>query len=425
METKTLESELKRLNPELYNCYIQTKNEAIMKLLPNIPSYKGSYNSYPHMIGIIKHLDEVLYVYKNNITLNATEIYLLLVSIYLHDIGKAENHVNHDIISQKNIEDHWAEFKIVNKQLAEIVKYICGLHDRENIEEMNLYKEYLHHNTYIDHYGEVRGIILGALLYLGDHLDGSYTRTTNDDKAQTFRKKVLGIRWAPKEKMICTCIDFKSFIKNGKNTKYRADNELHKWINHLLDEAKKNDPDKDKFKNTKIDTGILCELIEDVYKNNSAINLIKDDLYSIGAPIKKWLIECNGHLFDIVLNKGNNKRTEQEVMSEQQIENKMLKTKITTEPLLDDEYCNEVLKQMKKINESIFGLNFHSYKDLANIMREDPEKVYKVKCAVKRNHYTNKFSCNKKKNIEYNIEYYDHDWRLTKKDITNKKEFEK
>ena len=46
-----------------------------------------------------------------------------------------------------------------------------------------------------------------------------------------------------------------------------------------------------------MDLEALLYLMRDTYDNDQCLKYIKDELYMLGMPIKKWMIECKGQLF--------------------------------------------------------------------------------------------------------------------------------
>jgi len=438
MGTKTLESELQKLNPELYQCYQQTKNIAINHWIPNFIPQKGSFNSYPHIMGVMEHLNIILYDNENSVELNATEIYLLLLAVYLHDIGKANPKPvidSHGTGSRQYIEEKWAELKIVNKQLAQILKYICDFHDKTNHDEAEKIKQSLRNEIYIDGYGSVRGIVLGMLLFLADHMDGSFTRTAYDELSDSFRSKVWGSRWLPQQKMICTCITYTDFLlpadtkdkdkyKKIEECEKKEDGALYKYI--FMKAQEENDKNY-----MYIDKNSLDYVINDVYVNNEVIKLISDEFYCMGTPIRRWLIECDEQLFAVNMKKDVAKSLQNKVVeiknkiknSEDASEklknylnkckfdndkiksnlriilydlkqifdgideteyNKLLTTNLTLEPILNINYCTDILKNIKKFNGRIFDKSYHTYEDLVNIMNGDINKIDEIKYGIKR-----------------------------------------
>ncbi len=547
MEKTTMENELKRLNPEWFEFYKQSEQIAINKWLPGISQRHGSYNSYPHIRGIVQQIDNVLFECENDVILTAAELYVLLNSILFHDVGKIDTGENHDERSKVLIEEHWSELNIISEPIARIIENICGLHDRKNEDDFNEVYNKLYSDHYIDSFGNIRGRLLGALLYLGDHLDGSFTRTLPNDKEfeKHFRQKVFGIRWLPKQQMICTVINpnylFDEKDENDNNIKAKKEiNEkvynsfgrigelLHHIDKNIAEQICKNYNNNKINNETKkikiLNVDAVKEILADVYENDAVIKLIRNELYVMGTPIKRWMIECEGYLFTVKLKSegwlfihneveftnsleiimkeldkcsssdlsddmfevinntigevlsikkkikkhfeiskiteiqnGNNIKVDESSESSErylellssvtEIEREVISleasfkaleasfevletsfkekneqyfttiewitiqtawekfkksnlewdefkktlpvfdiytTKLTVEPVLGLNYCENTWHEMFTLSSSIFAKRYHSYSDLTNMIREDPTKVEKVKFAVRR-----------------------------------------
>lgn len=88
---KTMESELQRQDNELYMMYLRSMEIAELKWAPSIKPKKDSYNSYPHIRGVMGQIDRLLYEdEENTFVLNSSELYILLNAVLMHDIGKGK-----------------------------------------------------------------------------------------------------------------------------------------------------------------------------------------------------------------------------------------------------------------------------------------------------------------------------------------------
>lgn len=311
-QQKNLVDDLSSLNPVLFATYKKTEEVAINHWYPGMSQSNGSVNSYPHVQGIIYQLSIVIYHPQCVITLTDVELYLLLTSILLHDIGKVRQKFDHGKASRDLIKDHWAELKIENEQIQYIIQNICHLHDREGDAFQTVY-QLLPADEYIDRYGRVRPRLLGALLYLGDHMDNSYTRTIPEEFTNHFRKNVLGVHFQPEQQMITTVIPPEAFfhpVNNDKKTPLDSEfvNDilgslaifLEAEVNGSAAQSGKEPKQPSKMKldvQSHIDLEALLYLMRDTYENDQCLGNIRDELYMLGMPIKKWLIECKGHLF--------------------------------------------------------------------------------------------------------------------------------
>ena len=113
--------------------------------------------------------------------------------------------------------------------------------------------------------------------------------------------------------------------------------------------------------------GYLAKIIESVYSNNKDLEIINNDLSLLGIPIKRWLLECNGILFE-----------------PEKLNDDLYTITMTLEPIINKEYLDEVLNEMIILSNSIFGEEYHSFDQLLNMLKEPIESMNKVKTAVKR-----------------------------------------
>lgn len=173
---------------------------------------KGSYTGLPHSRNVENAINNC-FLLQPDTRLTAAEAYILLASIYLHDIGKTKDGKEIDIEGtdikkiflekewlkksedalKKNENDHQyksalkillnpALYHIFDKGLADSIARICLLHNYENrnIAESNNWLN----DMYLDKYGRIRIAWLGALICLGDELDSSYHRHAENDNGK-------------------------------------------------------------------------------------------------------------------------------------------------------------------------------------------------------------------------------------------------
>ena len=325
-QERNLVDDLAQRNPVLYATYRKTEEVVINHWYPGISAKNGSTNSYPHVQGVIQQLSLVVYHPQCAVTLSEAELYLLLTSVLLHDIGKVQQSENHGQRSQALIQSHWAELKIENEQMQRIIQTICLLHDRES-DFREVYQR-LPVDEYIDRYGKVRPRLLGALLYLGDHMDNSYTRTMTQEFTKHFRRSVLGVHFQPEQQLITTVIDPAMFFfaqtekqraeqqaakKDAAQSETKKDEEpndkvlLHSecekcLLNSVRALGQYLEPDPNQQKadadvQIYLDADSIRYLLQDTFDNDACLGNIKNELYVLGMPIKKWMIECKGQLF--------------------------------------------------------------------------------------------------------------------------------
>ncbi len=371
----TMETELQKRDSELYAMYMRSLEIAQLKWLPNIAPRKDSYNSYPHIRGVIGKIDRLLYEDEEyRFSLNCSELYILLCAILMHDIGKGaqENPFekgfvsDHALDSHNIITEHWADLGLPTKKVAEIVADICRFHacpDKAQMKE--LYTKY-----YIDHKRTepVRGRILGALLFLGDHMDNTFTRVVPSifkdemplEIVGKFRSRIADVRYDRKHKVIREILDRKRLEPDDIYGSVTLQGELYEYLKKQI---------KDEGKRAKVST--LYVLSENVMDNEKEVALIKDELNIMGMPVKKWLIEYDEHLFQIY------KRKDREG-------NTVIDSVYALEPIINLDYCLEVLKGICMLAGGIFARQFFQYRELVNFIREEESRTYMVECAVRR-----------------------------------------
>jgi hypothetical protein len=252
---KTIEHELRQTNENLYELYNRSYNLAVEHWLPQVKPSNDSYNSLPHLLGVKKRIERILYPEDRNccVNLSPCELYILLNAILFHDIGKGiDGKVKllkkdknpllysetkqerftaplnvvappikkkkekpptcssvHGYISMRTVKQRWAELGIQSERVAQVIGDVCQYHDALSTEKN------LPGSLSIDEYGPVRVSILGALLILGDQLDDTYTRITprymkvSGDLSQVgkFRSKIRSTWIDPMRRIACTEID--------------------------------------------------------------------------------------------------------------------------------------------------------------------------------------------------------------------------
>ena len=391
-----LREELQKANPELYSAYERSSDIALNQWLPNISPKKDSYNSYPHLRGVEYHLNEILRNINSDcsvIRLNSTEIYVLLCSVLLHDIGKTiPESDDHAIESERIIDNNWATLEIVSKRIAIIIALICRFHD---CTDENANKRLID-VFYVDRYEPIRGRKLGALLILADHLDNTFSRVVPDyivteakrelDIVGAFRSKIQSVRIDFSARMVRTIIDkndIKSIdIKGEKN----ITGALYDYL------------EKDFGTNTETSPSMsnLFIIAGDTARNHLALQKIRNELYAMNLPLEAWLLECDGKLFSV---------TEKE-------KDKTYDTAYALETILDCEYCCNILRAMYNLGGGVFGKSFHSYEKLLNYIREDIKNSYKVGCAVRRLSMLLEYDPNGKAECGMNIYCDNAGWRI-------------
>lgn len=327
----------------------------------------------------MRQIDRLLYDHDEcYFSLNGSVLYILLTSVLLHDIGKGvkdkpENRgllYNHADASFDIISKNWGTLGIPTEKIANIIAKICRFHDSSDLLKMEeLYTEY-----YIDQFKRrepIRGRLLGALLFLGDHMDNTFTRIVPDffkegaplKEVGRFRRKIADVRLDRQYKLIKEIVDKSSLYQKDLQGNIILRGDLPAYLSKRI----KDDNGKSATES------VLYTVANDVMTNERKIALVRDELNIMGIPVKKWLIECDEHLISVYEEKDR-------YTSEKPVINSVY----ALEPIINLDYCLEVLKGICSLSGGIFARQFFQYSELVNFIREEERKTYKVKCAVRR-----------------------------------------
>lgn len=171
--------------PALFRALEQSWHIAQNSWLGVLGASLGSYDSYPHIIGVETHLTRLVQDCESlpkggfGERLNAAEAYMLLSSALLHDFGKARipgpRKVKHARETRQALDEHYSYLGIPSVELARSLGRICAYHCPAPGESRRELAARLS-TTVIDPYGEIRERLLAGLLTLADEMDSSYTR---------------------------------------------------------------------------------------------------------------------------------------------------------------------------------------------------------------------------------------------------------
>jgi hypothetical protein len=363
---KSLREELKARNPELFSALERSTDIALKQWLPSVSKSKDSYNSYPHILGIEYHINDILcqdITPEHIIKLNATEIYVLLCSILFHDIGKAiDGTIDHAAESQEIVKNNWSALGIVTDRLSMVIGDICRSHDCDNSD----FLDQLSDEYNIDRYEPIRGRKLRALLMLGDKLDNTFKRVVppyivsagkNEMHAVgEFRSKTQAVLVDYSSKMVRTILDREILEDKDLSGPEKLEGALYNYLKDRIGG----------YTGKKLKSCTLLTIARDVHSNNESLKEIRNELYAMHIPLNAWMIECDNHLYRV--EKNGDTYTTHEAL----------------EPIISYEYCRDVLRGILFLSGTSFGQSFHTYDNLLRYVKEDLNNLYKIKCAVKR-----------------------------------------
>ena len=152
-------------------------DEILSKIAVTFPDY--TLHNIKHSHNVIEKLDWLI---PNSLKkeLNEYEIYFIIASAYLHDIGMTNNdketpntiRANHHLRSERFIEKNFKDLAIEDMHQAKIIGRICRGHRKENLNDKQLF------NPEIIYKSESINIpLLASFLRIADELDITFERT--------------------------------------------------------------------------------------------------------------------------------------------------------------------------------------------------------------------------------------------------------
>lgn len=149
-------------------------------------------NGFEHAEAIEEYISKILY--ESKVRLSPEETYLLLHSIYLHDIGYRIGKKEHSRNTYKMITQNPERFFIYDKDLAEGLALICLSHGIDDLS-------HIPNDFAIDFLNKTKEFdlrFLGSLLRLGDEMDQGYLRVFNrKGQQESPRNNVYHIEIGP------------------------------------------------------------------------------------------------------------------------------------------------------------------------------------------------------------------------------------
>jgi hypothetical protein len=198
-----LREELLAAHPDLHAALERSWHIAANEWLPAVPQRKGTYNSYPHVRNLENHLARICRAFREYHSPDAEpllapiETYVLLMSVLLHDIGKALGKEPHSEEAYRIITSDHLRLGVPDRHLATIIARICRCHGIP-ASKLGAALNTLTTRS-IDPYGEVREHCCAALLILVDHMDATFRRvapayaiTVEEDGPATAFRRLTG-----------------------------------------------------------------------------------------------------------------------------------------------------------------------------------------------------------------------------------------
>jgi len=218
---------LKSADQGLFNSFENLKEVIAKNFFPRMPasSKTDSLNSLPHISNLETYFNKILEPYadlfnpKSPVHLSPQELYVMLASIWLHDIGRIqENDSNrtpedeikkHGSISKEIVNREYSRLGIESPELAKAIGNICEFHEPTKSNGTDL-------SSVLTDNGVVRVAELASLLVLIDNMDSTYCRLTPlfvtgkqvyVDIVASFREILRGVRYDRRGKSIIISLD--------------------------------------------------------------------------------------------------------------------------------------------------------------------------------------------------------------------------
>lgn len=304
---------LKFKNSELHTAFLENLKYLENSILPLLSSKGESLNSLPHLKNNENYLNgilspnEELFNEKLPLFITPYELYSILSSIYLHDIGRITCDKGHGSESKEFIDRLWKELKIPSKELADAIGDICNIHEpKGKVEELNPKVDVLidkskllikpigqieineinympmSSNKMLDNNaGFVRVNELGALLSLVDNMDSTYRRLARlevldkdnyTSPLAVFRNCIKGVSYNKESQAIFVTLD----LEKTKSINIEFADDINPLFNKISYYASNTGQKPfDKYQTIRKDAEkklLFCEIVEEkssvIYPDN-------------------------------------------------------------------------------------------------------------------------------------------------------------
>jgi len=176
---------LKEKDHTLHDCLVNIRKKGLEEWVPLLTFDAGSHSGYPHLLNVEQNANEMVPDYLKE-EFSAGEIFLLLASIFLHDIGrigerkKDENtgipNEPHHEKSHKIISKHWAELGLPDERIGKYCAIICKYHCINDPYEAT-FDIRRFYNTSLEPYGSLRIPLISAILRFSDEAENCWKRS--------------------------------------------------------------------------------------------------------------------------------------------------------------------------------------------------------------------------------------------------------
>ena len=271
----TLKDILEERNTNISASYLSSYDriDSIAKeeWLPTVEPINDTFNSLPHLENIIHIINEMIPTEMMK-TLSSAEIYILLCSILLHDIGKAylkksdKSKLNkiHPIRSCKIISNNYERLGIINEDFAKYIAIVVCSHGWDKPHDgavLPLNEMQQQNNIECGRCNDNCGLCviykpkrekihlhrIAALLRIGDELENGYQRVVpdwlkefdNKDTTSNCGEARLGFNRSTSWRQYVYDVEFDAI---GNSIKLISDIKFEKyidWINHPNDDENK------------------------------------------------------------------------------------------------------------------------------------------------------------------------------------------
>jgi hypothetical protein len=170
----SLRDVLRTADGELSECLERMWTRAHLDWLPLLAFDEGSHTGLPHLRDVERNADRMV---PDSVKqrLAPAEVFLLLASVLLHDIGKIYvEGPEHADVSAKCIRENWAELGLPDERIARHCATLAQAHVHRTPGEAGLANTMF---TALAPYGGLRLPFLAAVLRLADEADSTWTRT--------------------------------------------------------------------------------------------------------------------------------------------------------------------------------------------------------------------------------------------------------